>query len=69
MQGGKKMFLATTLILVFIASLLITPLVKKFAIKIGAVDQPNHRKVHVRIMPRLGGLAIFLAFIIGFFLY
>ena len=69
MQGGKKMFLATTLILVFIASLLITPLVKKFAIKIGAVDQPNHRKVHVRIMPRLGGLAIFLAFIIGFFIY
>ncbi|PUB10203.1 glycosyltransferase family 4 protein [Paenisporosarcina sp. OV554] len=63
------MFLATTLILVFIASLLITPLVKKFAIKIGAVDQPNHRKVHVRIMPRLGGLAIFLAFIIGFFIY
>ncbi len=33
--------------------------------RIGAVDAPNYRKVHARIMPRLGGLAIFLAFIIG----
>lgn len=40
------------------------PLVIKLAFKIGAVDEPNHRKVHVDIMPRLGGLAIFLAFII-----
>jgi len=35
------------------------------AFRIGAVDAPNYRKVHARIMPRLGGLAIFLAFIIG----
>lgn len=38
---------------------------KKFAIKIGAVDRPNSRKVHTTIMPRLGGLAIYLSFIIG----
>ncbi len=43
-------------------ALLLTPLVKKFAFWVGAVDAPNHRKVHTRIMPRLGGLAIFLAF-------
>jgi UDP-GlcNAc:undecaprenyl-phosphate/decaprenyl-phosphate GlcNAc-1-phosphate transferase len=48
-----------------VSSLLITPIVKKFAIKIGAVDKPNQRKVHKNIMPRLGGLAIFLSFIIG----
>ncbi|WP_309123148.1 MraY family glycosyltransferase [Paenibacillus sp.] len=39
-----------------------TPLVKRFAIRVGAVDAPNQRKVHTRIMPRLGGLAIYLAF-------
>lgn len=39
-----------------------TPLVKRFALRVGAVDAPNHRKVHTRIMPRLGGLAIYLAF-------
>ncbi|MBW5445899.1 undecaprenyl/decaprenyl-phosphate alpha-N-acetylglucosaminyl 1-phosphate transferase [Cohnella sp. CFH 77786] len=50
----------------FIASLalalLLTPLVKKFAFRVGAVDVPNARKVHSRIMPRLGGLAIYASF-------
>ncbi|WP_312473460.1 MraY family glycosyltransferase [Neobacillus sp.] len=54
-----------TLILCFISSILLTPLVKKLAFKIGATDKPNHRKVHQKIMPRLGGLAIYLSFIIG----
>jgi UDP-N-acetylmuramyl pentapeptide phosphotransferase/UDP-N-acetylglucosamine-1-phosphate transferase len=48
-------------------SLLLTPAVKAFAFKIGAVDRPNARKVHTRIMPRLGGLAIFAAFAAGLF--
>ncbi len=55
-----------TLFLCFIASVLITPLVKKLAIAIGATDKPNARKVHQKIMPRLGGLAIYISFIIGF---
>ncbi|MFJ7950731.1 glycosyltransferase family 4 protein [Lysinibacillus sp. NPDC096418] len=54
-----------SLIAAFVASILLTPLVKRLAFRIGAVDAPNYRKVHARIMPRLGGLAIFLAFIIG----
>jgi UDP-GlcNAc:undecaprenyl-phosphate GlcNAc-1-phosphate transferase len=48
-------------------ALLLTPLVKKLAIKIGAVDVPNARKVHTKIMPRLGGLAIYLAFMLSMF--
>lgn len=55
-----------TLFLCFIASIIITPYVKKFAIAIGATDKPNARKVHQKIMPRLGGLAIYISFIIGF---
>ncbi|MGN1385556.1 MAG: glycosyltransferase family 4 protein, partial [Bacillus sp. (in: firmicutes)] len=54
-----------TLLLCFIASLIITPLVRKLAFKIGATDKPNYRKVHQKIMPRLGGLAIFISFLIG----
>ncbi|WP_404356214.1 undecaprenyl/decaprenyl-phosphate alpha-N-acetylglucosaminyl 1-phosphate transferase [Cytobacillus firmus] len=54
-----------TLLICFAASIIITPLVKKLAIKIGAVDKPNQRKVHQKVMPRLGGLAIYLSFIIG----
>ncbi|MFB4474067.1 glycosyltransferase family 4 protein [Virgibacillus sp. SK37] len=53
------------LIVSFFSSIIITPIVKRFALKIGATDQPNERKVHTSVMPRLGGLAIFLSFIIG----
>lgn len=50
----------------FLVSVLITPYVKKLAIKINAVDQPNSRKVHKKVMPRLGGLAIFIASGVGY---
>lgn len=43
-------------------ALLITPLVRKLAFKWGALDRPNQRKVHQQVMPRLGGLAVFIAF-------
>lgn len=49
----------------FVVSLLLTPLIKKFAIKVGATDQPDDRKVHKVVMPRMGGLAIFITFILG----
>ncbi|HYK74659.1 MAG TPA: MraY family glycosyltransferase [Pseudoneobacillus sp.] len=54
-----------TMFICFVTSILITPLVKKFAFKIGATDKPNKRKVHEKIMPRLGGLAIYISFIVG----
>ncbi|RSD25214.1 glycosyltransferase family 4 protein [Mesobacillus subterraneus] len=54
-----------TLILCFISSILITPFVKKLAFKVGATDQPNQRKVHAKVMPRMGGLAIYISFISG----
>ncbi|MBM7571339.1 glycosyltransferase family 4 protein [Aquibacillus albus] len=57
------------LLVCFMASILLTPYVKKLAIRIGAVDQPNERKVHIRVMPRLGGLAIIASFLIGFILF
>lgn len=58
--------LIITAIICFLASVALTPLVKKFAIYIGAVDKPNQRKVHQKIMPRLGGLAIYISMLIGF---
>ena len=48
-------------------ALVLTPIVIKLAHKVGALDKPNHRKVHTRIMPRLGGLAIYGAFVIAYF--
>ena len=52
-----------------IASMLLTMIAKKIAIHINALDIPNERKVHKNPMPRLGGLAIFGAFLIGYMLY
>ncbi|RKP47384.1 undecaprenyl/decaprenyl-phosphate alpha-N-acetylglucosaminyl 1-phosphate transferase [Cohnella endophytica] len=49
-------------------ALVLTPLVKKLAVRIGAIDVPNQRKVHTRIMPRLGGVAIYASFVIGLLL-
>lgn len=52
-------------LLAMLVSYILTPYIKKLAFKIGAVDRPDNRKVHKRIMPRLGGLAIYIAFMIG----
>ncbi|GGB43591.1 glycosyltransferase family 4 protein [Fictibacillus barbaricus] len=54
-----------TFIFCFLIALLITPFVSRLAKKIGAVDKPNKRKVHREAKPRLGGLAIYVAFIAG----
>lgn len=56
-------------ILAFFAALtisyLLTPYAKKLANKIGAIDVPkDNRRVHKKPIPRLGGIAIYLAFII-----
>jgi UDP-GlcNAc:undecaprenyl-phosphate/decaprenyl-phosphate GlcNAc-1-phosphate transferase len=40
-----------------------TPLVRRRAVRLGVVDQPNARKIHARPMPLMGGVAIYLAFI------
>lgn len=61
--------LAFALVLAFVASIVLTPLVKRLAYRVGAVDRPNYRKVHARIMPRLGGLAIYLSFVLTYLIY
>lgn len=55
-------------VLALVLSLVLVPFVAKLAIKIGAVDKPNARKVHTKLMPRMGGLAIYLSFFAVLFL-
>lgn len=46
-------------------ALCLTPIVRRCATVWGAVDWPdNHRRIHTQPMPRLGGLAVFLAFLL-----
>jgi UDP-GlcNAc:undecaprenyl-phosphate/decaprenyl-phosphate GlcNAc-1-phosphate transferase len=50
-------------------SLGLTPLVRRFAIQRGMVDKPGaDRRVHTIAVPRLGGLAMYIAFAAGILL-
>ena len=57
------------IIFVFLFVVLIMPIIMKVAKHINAMDIPNERKVHKEPMPRLGGLAIFLGFLLGYMLF
>ena len=50
-----------------LVSAAITPLVRRLAFVLGAVDKPNARRVNKKAMPSMGGLAIFIAFTFGTF--
>lgn len=56
-------FLVSTLVV-----LLSTPLIRRFGLRAGLVDQPNRRKVHQRPMVRLGGVAIFIGVVMALLL-
>lgn len=57
------------ILICFIASVLLVALVRRVALYIGAVDKPNARKIHKEPIPTLGGIGIFLAFLIGYMLF
>jgi UDP-GlcNAc:undecaprenyl-phosphate GlcNAc-1-phosphate transferase len=52
-------------IITSVTTWVVTPYIRKLAFKIGATDQPNARKTHVKIMPRLGGLGIVIGVGVG----
>ncbi len=62
----------TVYVLVAITALVLaavaTPVVRRVAWRYGFVDQPGLRKVHAAPMPRLGGVAIYLGFILALLL-
>jgi UDP-GlcNAc:undecaprenyl-phosphate GlcNAc-1-phosphate transferase len=37
----------------------LTPWVIRLALRVGAVDRPANRKIHLRVVPTLGGMALF----------
>ena len=46
-------------------ALFLTPVVISFARRTGALDAPDARKVHVRPIPRIGGIGIYAAFMVS----
>ena len=58
------------ILIAFVVSFALTPVVKILAQKLGAMDVPGEaRRVHAHPIPRMGGLAIFLGFIVSMLLF
>ena len=54
------------LIVLFVAvgtTVVLTPLVRRLALRVGAVVRPDERRVHERPTPTLGGVAMYLGFL------
>ena len=59
-------YVLLALVLAGVVSFATTPLVKALSVKVGAIDVPRDgRRMHDHPIPRMGGLAIFLGFIIS----
>ena len=56
-------------LLIFLASagttFLVTPLVRRMVVRMGAIDRPGDRKVHPVATPTMGGLAMYAGFLVG----
>ncbi len=62
-----------TFLLIFASALVMaiggTPLIRRVAIRLGVIDEPNARKIHTDPIPLLGGVAIYGAFIAALLLF
>ncbi|MDR4038460.1 MAG: undecaprenyl/decaprenyl-phosphate alpha-N-acetylglucosaminyl 1-phosphate transferase, partial [Evtepia sp.] len=58
--------IAAALVAALLISFIATPVVKAIAQMVGAVDVPkDNRRMHNHPIPRMGGLAIFLGFLLS----
>ncbi len=63
-------YVMLALLVAMVVSFLTSPVVKNFAYKVGAIDVPKDaRRMHKKPIPRLGGLAIFLGFMVSVILF
>jgi UDP-GlcNAc:undecaprenyl-phosphate GlcNAc-1-phosphate transferase len=56
-------WLVAVLLVAAVLALALTPLVRRWSVRLRMVDRPNHRRVNTRPIPRGGGLAVALAFV------
>jgi UDP-GlcNAc:undecaprenyl-phosphate GlcNAc-1-phosphate transferase len=48
-----------------VATFLVTPLVRRYVVRIGVIDRPSDRKVHPKATPTMGGVAMYVGFLVG----
>lgn len=52
-------------LIALVATFVTTPIVRWAAVKVGAIDRPNDRKVHAQPTPTLGGFAMFVGMLVA----
>lgn len=57
---------ASLFAIALVTSLAMTPVARRIAIKLGAIDKPTGRRVNKRPVPRMGGIAIFCGIVAAF---
>ena len=63
-------YVLEAMMVALVVSFLMTPVVKTLAYKVGAIDVPKDaRRMHTKPVPRLGGLAIFIGFMVSALLF
>ncbi len=60
---------ATVFLFAFFITVLLTPVVRRYALRWKLGDKPNGRKIHTNVIPHLGGIAIVLGTVAGLFAY
>ncbi len=69
-ESNFGIFIVISLLFAFFITYSTTPLVRKFSIKVGAIDVPkDDRRLHCEPIPTMGGLAIFIAFALGVIIF
>ncbi len=53
------------LVATVLTTLVLTPVVRRLAVRVGAVVKPDERRVHERPTPTLGGIAMFVGLLVG----
>lgn len=66
MQINELIYIFAAMVLAGLIAFTTTPAVRVLAYKIGAIDVPlDSRRMHKKPMPRIGGLAIFIGFVVA----
>ena len=65
--NGYNVFLIVAVC--FLSSLVFVQIMKRVAIYLNILDKPGERKIQTKPVPLLGGLGIYLAFLLGYMLF
>ncbi len=66
---GENVRSLYTFMTAMFAALIMVPVLRRWALERQLVDEPGERKVHTERIPRLGGIAIYMAFLFAVLIY